>query len=99
MTIDLPIIRTSVEYGTAFREAGKGTASPRGLILAIWPASAMCAAQATDSWLGQDELSTEELPLSSNQPINSYHQCSVPVCEIWPNGMVVPVALAIIRPS
>jgi 4-hydroxythreonine-4-phosphate dehydrogenase len=35
VTLGLPIIRTSVEHGTAFDKAGKGTASPKSLIEAI----------------------------------------------------------------
>jgi len=42
VTLGLPIIRTSVEHGTAFDKAGKGTASPKSLILAIRLASVMC---------------------------------------------------------
>jgi 4-hydroxythreonine-4-phosphate dehydrogenase len=41
VTLGLPIIRTSVEHGTAFDKAGKGTASPKSLILAIKLASTM----------------------------------------------------------
>jgi len=35
ITLGLPIIRTSVDHGTAFDKAGKGTASPRSLIQSI----------------------------------------------------------------
>jgi 4-phospho-D-threonate 3-dehydrogenase / 4-phospho-D-erythronate 3-dehydrogenase len=35
VTVGLPIIRTSVDHGTAFDIAGKGTASPRSLLEAI----------------------------------------------------------------
>ena len=35
VTLGLPIIRTSVDHGTVFGKAGKGTASPRSLIEAI----------------------------------------------------------------
>ncbi|GAB3325089.1 4-hydroxythreonine-4-phosphate dehydrogenase PdxA [Larkinella ripae] len=35
ITLGLPIIRTSVDHGTAFEIAGKGVASPDALILAI----------------------------------------------------------------
>ncbi|MGQ9458217.1 MAG: 4-hydroxythreonine-4-phosphate dehydrogenase PdxA [Anaerolineae bacterium] len=35
VTLGLPIIRTSVDHGTAFGKAGKGTASPVSLIAAI----------------------------------------------------------------
>lgn len=41
VTLGLPIIRTSVEHGTAFDKAGKGTASPRSLIGAIKLAGTM----------------------------------------------------------
>jgi 4-phospho-D-threonate 3-dehydrogenase / 4-phospho-D-erythronate 3-dehydrogenase len=35
VTLGLPIVRTSVDHGTAFDKAGKGTASPRSLISSI----------------------------------------------------------------
>ncbi|MBD3288274.1 4-hydroxythreonine-4-phosphate dehydrogenase PdxA, partial [candidate division KSB1 bacterium] len=35
ITLGLPIIRTSVDHGTAFEIAGKGIASPEALIHAI----------------------------------------------------------------
>lgn len=35
VTLGLPIIRTSVDHGTAFDQAGKGTASPQSMIDAI----------------------------------------------------------------
>ena len=35
MTIGLPIIRTSVDHGTAYDIAGKGRADPKSLIQAI----------------------------------------------------------------
>ena len=35
VTIGLPFIRTSVDHGTAFDLAGKGTANPESLIEAI----------------------------------------------------------------
>lgn len=41
ITLGLPIIRTSVDHGTAFDKAGKGTASPKSLIESIKLASLM----------------------------------------------------------
>lgn len=41
VSLGLPIIRTSVEHGTAFDKAGKGTADPRSMIEAIKLAAAM----------------------------------------------------------
>jgi 4-hydroxythreonine-4-phosphate dehydrogenase len=41
ITLGLPIIRTSVDHGTAFEIAGKGIASPDALILAIEYAAKM----------------------------------------------------------
>jgi 4-phospho-D-threonate 3-dehydrogenase / 4-phospho-D-erythronate 3-dehydrogenase len=41
VTLGLPIIRTSVDHGTAFDKAGKGTASPRSLIESIKLANQM----------------------------------------------------------
>lgn len=35
VTLGLPIVRTSVDHGTAFEEAGKGTANPQSLLQAI----------------------------------------------------------------
>jgi 4-hydroxythreonine-4-phosphate dehydrogenase len=35
ITLGLPIIRTSVDHGTAFEIAGKGIASPDAMTLAI----------------------------------------------------------------
>ena len=43
ITLGLPIIRTSVDHGTAFDIAGKGTASPKSLIQAIEYAAKMAS--------------------------------------------------------
>jgi 4-phospho-D-threonate 3-dehydrogenase / 4-phospho-D-erythronate 3-dehydrogenase len=42
VTLGLPIIRTSVDHGTNFGKAGKGTANPQSLIEAIRFAALMC---------------------------------------------------------
>ena len=42
VTLGLPIIRTSVDHGTNFGKAGKGTADPTSLIQAIDLAGVMC---------------------------------------------------------
>jgi 4-hydroxythreonine-4-phosphate dehydrogenase len=42
VTLGLPIIRTSVDHGTNFGKAGKGTADPTSLIQAVKLASLMC---------------------------------------------------------
>jgi 4-hydroxythreonine-4-phosphate dehydrogenase len=42
VTLGLPIIRTSVDHGTVFGKAGKGTADPLSLIQSIKLASIMC---------------------------------------------------------
>lgn len=42
VTLGLPIIRTSVDHGTAFGKAGLGTARPGSLIAALALAHAMC---------------------------------------------------------
>ena len=42
VTLGLPIIRTSVDHGTVFGKAGKGTANPRSMIEAIKLAAVMC---------------------------------------------------------
>ena len=44
ITLGLPIIRTSVDHGTAFDIAGKGVANPRSLIEAIEYAERLAAA-------------------------------------------------------
>ena len=44
VTLGLPIIRTSVDHGTVFGKAGKGTADPTSLIEAIKLATAMSRA-------------------------------------------------------
>ena len=41
VTLGLPIIRTSVEHGTNFGKAGKGTADPRSMNEAMILATAM----------------------------------------------------------
>lgn len=46
VTIGLPIIRTSVDHGTAFDIAGTGTADPGSMIAAVKLAAEMCAAKA-----------------------------------------------------
>jgi len=42
VTLGLPIIRTSVDHGTVFGKAGKGTADPTSLTQAIKLATVMC---------------------------------------------------------
>ena len=39
VTLGLPIIRTSVDHGTAFDIAGKGVADPESMITAVWLAA------------------------------------------------------------
>jgi 4-hydroxythreonine-4-phosphate dehydrogenase len=46
VTIGLPIIRTSVDHGTAFDIAGKGVADAGSMIAAVTLAAEMCAARA-----------------------------------------------------
>jgi len=46
VTIGLPIIRTSVDHGTAFDIAGKGVADPGSMIAAVKLAAEMAAARA-----------------------------------------------------
>jgi len=41
VTLGLPIIRTSVDHGTVFGKAGKGTADPTSMIEAIKLAATM----------------------------------------------------------
>lgn len=42
VTLGLPIIRTSVDHGTVFGKAGKGTADPTSMLEAIKLAATMC---------------------------------------------------------
>ena len=42
VTLGLPIIRTSVDHGTNFGKAGKGTADPTSLVMSIKLAGVMC---------------------------------------------------------
>ena len=50
VTLGLPIIRTSVDHGTVFGKAGKGTADPTSLMEAIKLATVMCRAQNISSY-------------------------------------------------
>jgi 4-hydroxythreonine-4-phosphate dehydrogenase len=36
VSLGLPIVRTSVDHGTAYDRAGKGSADPRGMLEAVW---------------------------------------------------------------
>jgi 4-hydroxythreonine-4-phosphate dehydrogenase len=45
VTMGLPIIRTSVDHGTAYDIAGSGTASPRSLLAAVRMAAGMASAR------------------------------------------------------
>jgi 4-hydroxythreonine-4-phosphate dehydrogenase len=46
VTLGLPIIRTSVDHGTAFDKAGKGTASPTSMVAALKLAAQMASTSA-----------------------------------------------------
>jgi len=46
VTLGLPIVRTSVDHGTAFDKAGKGTASPTSMIAALKLAARMASTAA-----------------------------------------------------
>jgi 4-hydroxythreonine-4-phosphate dehydrogenase len=49
VTLGLPIIRTSVDHGTAFDIAGRGLADPSSLIEAIRLAARLAASRLTDA--------------------------------------------------
>ena len=49
VTLGLPIIRTSVEHGTDFANAGKGTGDPRSLVQALKLATTMAANRLRES--------------------------------------------------
>jgi len=48
VTIGLPIIRTSVDHGTAFDIAGKGIADPESMVAAVLLAAQLAAGSASD---------------------------------------------------
>lgn len=54
VTLGLPIIRTSVDHGTAFDKAGKGTASPSSMIEALKLAARMATHQSSGQATVQD---------------------------------------------
>lgn len=58
ITLGLPIIRTSVDHGTALSLAGSGQAEDGSLRAAITEALHMIAAQATESAIAQPHLET-----------------------------------------
>jgi 4-hydroxythreonine-4-phosphate dehydrogenase len=45
VTLGLPIVRTSVDHGTAYDLAGTGQASPASLVAAVWMAAEMAGKQ------------------------------------------------------
>ncbi len=45
VTVGLPVIRTSVDHGTAFGHAGKGTAKAENMLVALREAWRMCGAE------------------------------------------------------
>jgi 4-hydroxythreonine-4-phosphate dehydrogenase len=47
VTLGLPIVRTSVDHGTAFDIAGKGVANPQSMIEAIEVAARLVGARST----------------------------------------------------
>ncbi len=55
ITLGLPIIRTSVDHGTNFGKAGKGTANPQSLIEAMRFRSAHVQNEAVVAVIGEDE--------------------------------------------
>jgi 4-hydroxythreonine-4-phosphate dehydrogenase len=46
VTVGLPVLRVSVDHGTAFDRAGQGTANPESMVEAIMVAARMCGAAA-----------------------------------------------------
>ena len=46
ITVGLPVIRTSVDHGTAFDIAGQGVADPRSMIEALRQADELAGARA-----------------------------------------------------
>ena len=51
ITLGLPIIRTSVDHGTAYDLAGTGTASALSMVAAIRKAAEMAVTKAERGWL------------------------------------------------
>ena len=54
VTLGLPIIRTSVDHGTAFDIAGQGRADPSSLVEAITLAARLAPAKRIEGVRGQD---------------------------------------------
>jgi 4-hydroxythreonine-4-phosphate dehydrogenase len=53
VTLGLPIVRTSVDHGTAFDIAGKGVANPQSMIEAIEVAARLVGARGIDEHPGE----------------------------------------------
>jgi 4-hydroxy-L-threonine phosphate dehydrogenase PdxA len=60
VTIGLPIIRTSVDHGTAFDIAGKGIADAGSMVEAVLLAARLAEASRTIAQVGQNSASTPE---------------------------------------
>ena len=70
VTLGLPIVRTSVDHGTAFDIAGKGVADPESMIAAVLLAARLARRDPTvkaadaDTTIDRDGCPTERLRLS-----------------------------------
>jgi 4-hydroxythreonine-4-phosphate dehydrogenase len=63
ITVGLPVIRTSVDHGTAFDIAGTGTADPASLVTALGQAAALAPPPVTENF-----RDAEPGPLASQTP-------------------------------
>ncbi|RYZ67435.1 MAG: 4-hydroxythreonine-4-phosphate dehydrogenase PdxA [Proteobacteria bacterium] len=69
ITLGLPVIRTSVDHGTAYDQAGKGTADARGMVSALQLAAVLCEPRA-EPWPFTDRrrLSVSARPRTRRPP-------------------------------
>ena len=69
ITLGLPVIRTSVDHGTAYDQAGKGTADARGMVSALQLAAALCSDR-SEPWPFTDprRLSVSARPRTRRPP-------------------------------
>jgi 4-hydroxythreonine-4-phosphate dehydrogenase len=67
VTLGLPLVRTSVDHGTALDLAGTGRADPASMLAAI-ELAAQLASNSPSHWLGEHEGSSPAPSLSSSAP-------------------------------
>ena len=82
ITLGLPIIRTSVDHGTAFDIAGKGIASERSLIEAIEYAEQLAAHRAPDAEPAEDARHDRPAPPHRDRPSAAHRLRRRPVGSV-----------------